>query len=423
MNPNIIDQKTHKIASEQLNNDVISVVKKLKKAGFLGYIVGGGVRDLLLGYKPKDFDIATDAKPEQVRKIFKNSRIIGRRFRLVHIYFGREIIEVATFRSNPSAEQVANNDINADHATLDGRIIRDNVYGTIEEDAWRRDFSINALYYDPIDGVIVDYCNGFEDLNSHSLRILGNPETRYREDPVRLLRALRFSAKIDFKIERKTLAPIKNQEICDLLDDIPRSRLFEEYNKLFLYGHAEKTFYLLKEYNLLHKLFPLTATQELEDIYPQHISFLHAVLQSTDNRFDAELPINPAFLIAAFLWHPLQLEHQNLTGGRSKNNKEYIWRQAAHKTIKKQNLYLSIPKRFTKVMEDIWYLQRLFNKTNYRSIEKAANHPKFRAGFDFLNIRSTIEPVNEHLLKWWQKFERSNEKARYQLLEQYEPQQ
>lgn len=428
MKPVIIPQSEHKIQADQLDKRVIKILKKLKEAKFQAYIVGGGVRDLLLGYKPKDFDIATDARPEQIRSLFKNSRIIGRRFRLVHIFFGRDIIEVATFRASPDIDNNDNNpsdikskhhsEISEDnHTTEEGRIIRDNTYGSLDDDIWRRDFSINALYYDAIDETIVDYCKGYQDIKNHVIRILGEPETRYREDPVRMLRALRFAAKIDFTIEAKTLAPIKNFEFHNLLDDIPRARLFEEYNKLFLSGHSEKSFYKLTQFKLFNKLFPFTATQALENQYPQHLTFLHAVLKSTDNRFSNELPINPAFLIAAFLWHPLLAEKNSIS---SKNNKEYIWRQAAHNIIKKQNKQLAIPKRFTMVMEDIWHLQRLFNKNNKKSIEKAARHPKFRAGFDFLNIRSDTEVVNNKSLKWWQEFEAADGIKREEILDNYD---
>lgn len=410
--PLIIKQDKHKISKAQLTNNVISIVEKLKKAGFQAYIVGGGVRDLLLSCKPKDFDIATDAKPEQVRAIFKNSRIIGRRFRLIHVYFGRDIIEVATFRASPESED------NDDHVVLDGgRIVRDNIYGTIDEDIWRRDFTVNSLYYDPIEGTIIDYCDGFKDVQNHTLKLLGNPETRYREDPVRMLRALRFSAKLNFNIDKATRAPIKNYEFHNLLDDVPKARLFEEYNKMFLSGNAEKCFYILKEYKLFYKLFPFTATQQLEEHFPQHLSFVHAVLQSTDTRITNNLPINPAFLLAAFLWHALHLEHKQMT--RGKTNKEYTWRQAAQTIIKKQNAYLTIPKRVAMVIEDIWFLQRLFNKTNKSAVVKAAEHSKFRAGFDFLVIRSKLEPVNEQLLTWWQQYEAASDKTRVILLDKY----
>jgi poly(A) polymerase len=419
-----INKKEHQINKDQLNKNVISILEKLKKAGFEAYIVGGGVRDLLLGYKPKDFDIATDAKPEEIRALFKNSRIIGRRFKLLHIYFGREIIEVATFRASPKHSDENNvksknfTSHNDEHFTLEGRIIRDNIYGTIDDDIWRRDFTINALYYDAIEETIIDYCNGYHDLKNHCIKILGDPAIRYREDPVRMLRALRFAAKLDFTIEPKTLAPLTNHEYHNMLDSIPSARLFEEYNKLFLTGHSEKSFYLLKQYKLINKLFPYTANHKIEEKFPQHLSFLHQVLQSTDHRIANELPVNPAFLLAAFLWHQLHIEFAKTHS--KQHGKEYLWRQAAHHLIKNQNNFLSIPKRFTKVVEEIWYLQRLLMKKKPKAVFKAATHPKFRAGFDFITLRAQVEPINEQQLLWWQDYEASPENIRKQLLEDYE---
>lgn len=412
-----IDKQEHKISKGQLNDNVINILKKLKQAGFQAYIVGGGVRDLLLGYKPKDFDIATDAKPEQVRGLFKNSRIIGRRFKLIHIYFGREIIEVATFRAPPNPDDKIPNNSN-EHHIVEGRIIRDNIYGSLDDDIWRRDFTINALYYDAIDEIIIDYCNGYADLKNHCIKTLGKPEIRYREDPVRMLRALRFSAKLDFTIEKEALRPIADSEYKNLLDDIPSARLFEEYNKFFLTGHSEKSFYTLKKHQLLHKLFPYTATDVLEAKHPQHLSFIHAVLQSTDKRINNDLPVNPAFLLAALLWHPLHQEYSKLSS--KKHGREYLWRQASHTLLKNQNQHLSIPKRFTKVIEDIWYLQRLFVKKHPKAVHKAAKHVKFRAGFDFMMLRNEVEPVNEQILNWWRTYEAADDNARKEMLKQYD---
>lgn len=425
--PTIILQNEHKISKKQLNKNVIDILEKLKKTGFSAYIVGGGVRDLILGYKPKDFDIVTDARPEQIRSLFINSRIIGHRFRLLQIYFGHEIIEVATFRASPKetylnnvskSKSKSNNLGKPDHKADHLLIIRDNTYGTIDDDIWRRDFTINALYYDAIKEEILDYCDGYDDLKNHCIKILGDPKTRYKEDPIRMLRAIRFAAKLDFSIEEKSLAPIKDPDFHGLLDDISRSRLYEEYNKFCLTGHSEKSFYTLNQYKLFNKLFPYTATDNLKQKFPQHLSFLHAVLKSTDNN----LPINPAFLLAAFLWHSVQLQYEKLNSKNpnSKHDREYLWREAAHTLIKKQNQSLSIPKSFTKVIEDIWYLQRLFNNSHPKAIHKAAKHPKFRAGFDFLVLRSEVEPVDENKLKWWQVYKAANDEARENILKNYE---
>ncbi|MBP9723101.1 MAG: polynucleotide adenylyltransferase PcnB [Gammaproteobacteria bacterium] len=413
--PDTIYSNTHKIQQDQIDNRVIQILAKLQQAEFLAYIVGGGVRDLVLGFKPKDFDIVTNATPEQIRGLFKNSRIIGKRFRLIHIFYGRDIIEVATFRAAPKVTHPDHQ--HPDHLAIDGQIIRDNIYGTLEEDIWRRDFTINALYYDPISDQIIDYCNGYADLKNHQIRVLGDPIIRYREDPVRMLRALRFSAKLDFNIESTTLKPLSDKSFHELLNNIPPARLFEEYSKLFLTGHAEKSFLILKQHKLIHKLFPFTATNQMDSEYPQHLLFLHRVLENTDRRIQNNLPINPAFLLAAFLWHPLQLQHREFQ--TSNNSREHSWRLAAHKIIKKQNGHLAIPKRFTQIMEEIWYLQRLFNKTRKKAVHKAATHPKFRAGFDFLLIRSELENINTKLLKWWQEYEAANAEQRSQMLANY----
>jgi poly(A) polymerase len=420
--PTLINSDLHNILSSQINKNITNIIAKLQQAHFKAYIVGGGVRDLLLGLKPKDFDIATDAKPDEIKELFKNCRIIGRRFRLAHIYFGRDIIEVATFRAAPPAINNNKNnntepDYNAEHMAIDGQIIRDNIYGTLEEDIWRRDFTINALYYNPIDNTIIDYCNGFADIKNKQIKILGDAAVRFREDPVRMLRALRFAAKLEFNIDSNTNAIVHDYKYQSLLDNIPPARLFEEYNKLFLSGYSEKSFDILKKYNLLHKLFPLTATKQIENEFPQHLSFLKAVLQSTDNRRKNDLPINPAFLLAAFLWHGLLIKQRELNG--SHNSRAHIWRLAIHRVLKQQNLSLSIPKRFTKTMEEIWDLQRLFNKSKIKAVTKAAHHPKFRAGFDFLMLRSQVENVNSRLLKWWQQYEAANHEARAEMLKNY----
>lgn len=413
--PQIINHTAHKICISQLTKSAVAIINKLEKAGFSAYIVGGGVRDLILGYKPKDFDIATDARPEQIKNIFKNSRIIGRRFRLAHIYFNKEIIEVATFRASPNEKLNNHTD---EHSTIDGQIIRDNIYGTIEDDIWRRDFTINALYYNPTENIILDYCNGYQDLINHQIKIIGDPNIRYREDPVRILRALRFTAKLDFNIHESALTPIKSTEFSDLLNNIPSARLYEEYNKFFLNGHAEKSFYVLKKYNYFNKLFPLTATKHINNEYPEHLGFIHNVLKNTDNRIINSLGVNPAFLLSVFLWHPMLLEHKNLK--KNNNSYEYLWREAAYITIKKQNQVLNIPKRFVKIIEEIWYLQRLFNKKSIKAIKKAAYHPKFRAGFDFMILRSELETIEPNKLNFWKKYESSDYKTREQIINNYQ---
>ncbi len=418
--PKIIHLEHHKIDLSKISKSIIQIIEKLHQAKHEAYIVGGGVRDLLLGFKPKDFDVVTDATPDEVRAMFKNSRIIGRRFRLVHIYFGREIIEVATFRAAPTALTNHTDDenvFNHAHLAIDGQIIRDNIYGTLEEDIWRRDFTINALYLDPTNGNIVDYCGGYADLLNKKIHVLGDPAVRYREDPVRLLRALRFAAKLDFEIELKTDLPLKDHHYHNLLDNIPPARLFEEYNKLFLTGYSAKSFTILKKYHLFNKLFPLTSTNAIDKEFPNNLDFLYKVLQNTDKRKNDDLPINPAFLLAAFLWYPLQYQQRQMQG--EKHSREQIWRLATHKIFKAQNGHLAIPKRYTKVIDDIWYLQRLFNKVQPKSVIKAATHPKFRAGFDFLLLRSEFENINHKQLKWWQQYEAADSHTRSKMLDSY----
>jgi poly(A) polymerase len=416
LQPHIIHTDEHAISRSDITPRARQVVSTLQKAGFNAYLVGGCVRDLLLHKTPKDYDVATSAHPEAIRELFKNSRIIGRRFRLVHIHFGREIIEVATFRGSPA---------NGQHFTTDqlsdqGMILHDNVYGSIEEDALRRDFTINALYYDPETEAIIDYTGGYEDLLDKTLKILGEPQTRYREDPVRMLRAVRFLGKLNFKPNPETIAPIVQKDLHALLGQIAPARLFEEYLKLFLTGQALKTFFLLKEYDLFSRLFPLTLRQEVIDAFPQQEAFLIEVLKSTDRRFEKELAINPAFLIAAFLWYPLQWLHRTSHDGTRRGES---WFLAGQLAFKQQNASLSIPKRFSSTIQDIWLLQRLFERNRKKIITRVAEHPKFRAGFDFLILRSRLDAVQKDLLHFWQAYEQATPERRLHLITEFDPEQ
>lgn len=297
--PNIINRSDHPLSRKEMSEHALKVLYRLKKAKYAGYLVGGGVRDLLLGLHPKDFDVATDATPEQVRKLFGNCRLIGRRFRLAHVHFGREIIEVATFRA--SHDQTGGEGV-----TRDGMIVRDNVYGTLEDDAWRRDFTVNALYYNIYDFSIVDYTGGLKDIESKTIRIIGDAKERLQEDPVRMLRAVRFAAKLNFKIEASLSASIK--ENIHLLDGVPTARLFEEVLKLFLHGHALASYELLKEYDLLKHLFLQTA----ENLDEAGDRFITQALINTDLRIKQKKPIAPAFLYAALLWPAVKHESEKL---------------------------------------------------------------------------------------------------------------
>lgn len=385
----IIPRDAHSLSRSQLSQNSLKVLYRLRDAGYQSYLVGGGVRDGLLGKKPKDFDIATDASPEQVRQLFRNCRLIGRRFRLAHILFGRDIIEVATFRANHDAGDGGS-------VSDDGRILRDNVYGTIEEDAVRRDFTVNALYYN-IDGFsIVDYVDGLSDLNKKVLRLIGDPETRYAEDPVRILRAVRFAAKLDFTIAPETAEPI--EKMATMLEDIPPARLFEEVVKLFQSGHGEASFRLLREYDLLQYLLP-AADEVLKEGDSFYEKLFIASLINTDKRIVAGKPVTPAFLFAVFLWPDVWRGAQEY---ESNGEPPVPAIQAASAdALQEQALFTAIPKRFSFAMREIWSLQpRLCHYQGRRAL-RLLEHERFRAGYDFLCLRAQIEPELETVAKWW----------------------
>lgn len=385
----IISRADHGISREQIDDRALKVLYRLHNAGFQAFLVGGGVRDLLLGLEPKDFDVATDAKPEEVRRLFKNCRLIGRRFRLAHIHFGREIIEVATFRGDhtPRDQEGVLND--------SGRILRDNVYGTLEQDVWRRDFKVNALYYNIADFSVVDYTGAMKDVTDRTLRMIGDAETRYREDPVRMLRAVRFAAKLDFSIDEATETPIL--ALSSLLAEIPSARLFDEAIKLFHSGSAVKCYELLKQYKLLDVLFPQTAKAIVQDA--EYDVFVIKVLQNTDRRIMEGKPVNPAFVFAALLWYPI-LEQAKwfLNDGMPAN---IAMQKAIDKVLPDQLRITSIPKRLSMIMKDIWFLQnRLGNHSGKRAFS-VFSHQRFRAAYDFLCLRSAAGENVEKDCQFW----------------------
>ena len=387
--PTIISRGEHGISREQIDKNALKVLYRLHNAGFQAYLVGGGVRDLLLGLEPKDFDIATDATPEEVRKLFKNCRLIGRRFRLAHIHFGREIIEVATFRGDHSPrnkEGVLDNS---------GRILRDNVYGTLEEDVWRRDFKVNALYYNIADFSVIDYTGAMADINDRTMRMIGDPATRYREDAVRMLRAVRFAAKLDFSIHQESDTPI--HELAPVLAEIPAARLFDEAIKLFHSGNGVKCFELLRHYGLLEVLFPQTEAALMQDA--EYEVFLIKVLQSTDRRIMDGKPVNPAFVFAALLWQPVMSKAQwFLNDGLPVN---LALQKAIDKVLPDQLRITSMPKRLSMIMKDIWFLQdRLRNHSGKRAMSVFA-HQRFRAAYDFLCLRSAAGEDVAKDCKFW----------------------
>jgi len=390
--PFIVPRAEHDISRKQISQNALNVLYTLKDAGFEAYLVGGCVRDLLLGHEPKDFDVATNALPEQVHSLFRRSRLIGRRFKLVHVRFGRDVIEVATFRAPPGS----NGDVDAQ-----GRIVQDNVYGTLEQDAWRRDFTVNALYYNIRDFSIIDYTGGIADLNAGLIRLIGDVETRFREDPVRMLRALRFVAKLGLRIDKAT-----EQGIFDwgeLLKDIPPARLFDETLKLYLSGNAAVTHELLCHYGLFDYMYPQTAAllHQEEDNYPR--TLLMKALENTDSRIDANKPVTPAFLFAAILWEPVRQRMQLLM----ENSMPEIpaMQRAASEVITDQIQWVAIPKRYSLVTRDIWTLQPRLTKRQGKRAFKSLLHPKFRAAYDFLALRSDAgEPLSE-LVDWWTTFQ------------------
>jgi poly(A) polymerase len=383
------------------------VLYRLKEAGYEAYLVGGGVRDLLLGREPKDFDVATNALPEEVKAVFRNCRLIGRRFRLAHVHFGREIIEVATFRG---PAEVTEDD---QHQSDAGQILRDNVYGTMEEDAWRRDFTVNALYYNIKDFSVVDYTGGLHDLENGELRMIGDPFQRYREDPVRMLRAVRFAAKLGFRIHPESEQPIF--ELGHLLQNIPPARLYEEVLKLFLGGVALQTFELLRHYGLFGYLFPPTeeALASEEEGFPA--TLLASALNNTDLRIAENKPVTPAFLFAALLWTPMHRAAEACM--RNGMTELQAYQDVSRNVIAEQAQAVALPKRFSLPMREIWFLQPRLMKIKSRRALRTLSHPRFRAAYDFLLLRAQAgEPLQEQA-DWWTHFQEVNEAEREGLVQ------
>ena len=378
---------------------------RLKKAGFEAYLVGGCVRDLLLGREPKDFDIATNASPEQVKQIFRNCRIIGRRFRLAHVFFGKDIIEVATFRGS----EAENSEQQLVHE--DGRLLRDNVFGTLEEDVWRRDFTVNALYYNIRDFSVVDYTGGMQDHTDSVLRLIGDPSVRYREDPVRMLRAVRFAAKLSFTLHPDSEKPI--YELNGLLKSIPAARLYDEVLKLFLAGYGLQTFELLRHYGLFGILFPATEQALSTQAHEFPRMFLVRALENSDRRFNEGKTLTPYFLLAALMWEPLQ---QNAIKRVAQGEHEALaYQNAANEVLSRQIKIIAMPRHITQSMRDVWFLQSKFSRTigvrPYRLLEQ----PKFRAAFDFLQLRAESGGADPQLVKWWADFQEADEVTRRQM--------
>ncbi|MCH9770262.1 MAG: polynucleotide adenylyltransferase PcnB [Gammaproteobacteria bacterium] len=408
----VLARQQHKISRAQISPHALKVLYRLKKSGYAAFLVGGGVRDILLKLKPKDFDIATDALPEQIRELFSNSRIIGKRFRLVHIFFHDEIIEVSTFRAN-SQEQTKDA---AEDDELPKMIRSDNTYGTIEEDAWRRDFTINALYYNIQDFSVLDYTGGMLDLKRKQLRMIGDPAQRYHEDPMRLLRAIRLAAKLEFKIEENTEKPLL--ALKHLLQHVPPSRVFDEVLKLFFKGHACSTFQRLLKYDYLDVLFPLTAAALLDSNFSQQKSLLQLAMHATDVRVAKNASINPGFLFAIILWPALQ---QRLAQAQSKAMRfSQAMHHAVEDVVRDQVDIVMIPKRFTSMIRAVWVLQYYLISRRTNRLWRTFGHRYFRAAFDFLDLRVKAGEPYQAQIDWWRKFMAANNTKRCQMIEEFQ---
>ncbi len=404
----IIPRNHHHVSKTDISVNALKVLNRLNSAGYQAYIVGGSVRDLLLHKAPKDFDVTTNATPNQIRALFRNARIIGRRFKLVHILYHREIIEVATFRGHDSVDE--------DQITNDrGMLVRDNVYGTFEEDAWRRDFTINSLYYNIEDFSIVDFTGGFEDVKKRLIRMIGDPVTRYQEDPVRMLRAVRFCAKLHFELAPETAAPIA--KMSHLLNHISGSRLFDEMTKLYQCGEAASVQHLLVKHDLFMHLF--AQTHQLKDSqYPVN-AFLGIALENTDTRIRDNKPVNPAFLYAVLLWFPLiarteQLKNEGIDPLPALD-------QAMSHVISEQNRVVTIPKRFTQVMREIWLMQFRFSKRTGNRAFHLLEHPRFRAAYDFLALRALAGDESVELAEWWTTFQEAEATIQADMVAAFKP--
>ncbi|WP_376696305.1 polynucleotide adenylyltransferase PcnB [Wenzhouxiangella sp. EGI_FJ10305] len=386
----IIPEKQHGIRPDRVSANARKVVERLQEAGYLAYIVGGSIRDLVLGQDPKDFDVATDATPEQVSEVFRNARLIGRRFRLAHVRFGREVLEVATFRGTGEGGKDEHREVEQ------GRLVRDNVWGSEAEDARRRDFTINALMYDPETSTIRDYVDGFDDLLKRRLRLIGDPVTRYREDPVRLLRAVRFKVKLGLELDPPTADPIP--EMAELLHDIPPARLFEEILKLLMGGMAWETYQALVRFNLWEPLFP-----NLFDDPSKPPALVEQALKNTDQRVAEGKPVTPAFLFAAFLWRRVEQRAEELTGDGMPPVEALA--AAGEEAIAEQAERVAIHRRFSSMSKEIWCLQPRFEKRRGKRPQRLMAERRFRAAYDFLLLRALENPELQELADWWTDFQ------------------
>ena len=387
--PAIIPRSEHNLSRSNVSPNALKVLYRLRNSGFEAFLVGGGVRDLLLGGHPKDFDVVTNALPEQIEDLFGNCRLIGRRFRLAHVRFGRDIVEVATFRATAAEpeDERAHSD--------SGRILRDNVYGSIHEDVWRRDFTVNALYYNIADFSVWDYVGGLADIQSRTLRLIGDPETRYREDPVRMLRVVRFAAKLDF-----TIAPEAEEPLARLgrqLRDVPPARLFDELLKLFHAGYARRSFDLLVHYDLFRYLFEDTQRVLEGPTREATLEFIRKGLDNTDERVRADKPVTPMFLYAVFLWPPIrELALELMADGW---NETHAMVEASGRVLARQQT--AFPRRFSAPMREMLAMQwRFLHRQGVRAV-RLLQHKRFRAAYDFMLLRARCGEVEAEVADWW----------------------
>ena len=398
--PQVFGPDDHGIDPDGVSSNAVRVTESLQRAGFKAFIVGGAVRDLVLGFKPKDFDVATDATPEQVKRLFRRAFIIGRRFQIVHVMFGQDLIEVTTFRGSSSEGALKD-----EH----GRVLRDNTFGEQHEDAERRDFTINAMYYDPERQLVLDYHGGMKDIRSRSLRMIGDPAARYREDPVRLLRVVRFAAKLSFKIAPATRAPIS--VMAPLVNNVPVARVFDEMLKLLMSGHAMACLQQLRQEGLHHGLLPLLDVV-LEQ--PMGEKFVTLALANTDERIRQGKPVSPGFLFASLLWHQVleKWEAYRAAG-------EYpipALHLAADDVLDGQTEKLALQRRIATDMRDIWAMQPRFERRSGKTPYKLLEHPRLRAGYDFLLLRCASGEVDPELGEWWTEFMQGDTTERESLL-------
>jgi len=403
--PKIIARPSHNVSRADISKNALKVLYRLHKAGYQAFLVGGCVRDAILGLHPKDFDVSTNAHPEEVRALFGNCRLIGRRFRLAHVRFGREVIEVATFRASVDAEENHADSVQ-DH---EGRILRDNVYGTVDEDVWRRDFTCNALYYNIADFSIWDYTDGVKDIQRRRLVLIGDPDKRMREDPVRMLRAVRFAAKLGFTID-SSVDKAMHQSV-HLLSNVPAARLFDEFLKMFQAGFAEKTLDLLREYKLFAQLFPETSAELDRD--PSFVRFVQLALVNTDRRIAEGKSVTPMFLLGVFFWASVRkMAAQNRS--REKMSEAQSIALAAYELSGLHQSRISIPKRFTAPMREMLALQPRFDVMTGQRGLKLLEHRRFRAAYDFMMLRAEVGEIDGSVAEFWTNVQEQNTEQRQQ---------